>query len=129
VAAKHRYCCYCGVDADAVAAAGDSGRVIRMPRSQAASAPLTVQLYSRTVSSRLSATDPLCFYFRYYIDGGVGGVMSVLTMDNAGNTTLQSTVYGQVMMQWHFSFVEIHSASGPFQVAASASFAHNTALF
>jgi len=89
--------------------------------------PLTVQLYSRAVSSRLTS-DPLCFYFRYYVDGGVGGQLSVLTVDNAGNTTLQSTVHGHVMTEWRFSFVQIHSASGPFQVVTSVAFySHSTA--
>jgi len=94
-----------------------SGGVIRMSNARMTRGPLTVELYSRAVSSRLTS-NPLCFYFRYYSDGGVGGRLSVLTLDNAGNTTLQSTVHGHVMTEWRFSFVPIHTATGPFQVCS-----------
>jgi len=95
-----------------------------MPIDRVTTSPVTVQLYSRTVSSRLSF-DPLCFYFRYYVDGGVDGRLNIHTLDNAGNMTLQLNVHGHIMTEWHFSFVQIHSASGPFQVISVRFTQHN----
>ena len=109
-----------------VVAAGNGG-MIRISSGRVTTSPVTVQLYSRGVSSRVS-TDRLCFFFRYYVEHGIGGHLSVHTLDNAGNMTLQWTVRGHVMTQWHFSFVQIHSVSGPFQVSSSAFNSHNTRL-
>ena len=82
------------------------------------SRPMTVQLYSRAVSSRLSA-DPLCLYFYYFIHGGVDGQLTISTLNNAGNSTVQWIVHGHLMNSWQFSFVQINTRGGPFQVLHS----------
>ena len=94
--------------------AGGSG-LIRMSSSALTSSPLSVQLYSRGVSSRLSV-DPVCLYFRYYVHGGVDGHLSVYTLDNADAPTVQWTLRGHLMQSWQFGFVQINTVGGPYQV-------------
>jgi len=89
--------------------------VIQLSNASVTARPVTVHLYSRAVSSRLSS-DPLCLYFRYYVHSGVDGHLTVSTLDNADRSSLQWTQRGHVMHSWQFAFVQINTVTGPFQV-------------
>ena len=115
---------YCTVLVTVAVLSGGRG-MIEMSSAALTSSPgpLNVQLFSRAVSSRLSA-DPLCLYFRYYIHSGIDGHFSVYTLDNADVTTLQWTLSGHLMHahlrhSWQFGFVQINTAGGPFQVCTA----------
>ena len=100
----------------AVAAAGGVIQVVNHNTSVTVH-PTMVQLYSQPVSSRLSS-DPLCLHFRYYVHSGVDGHLTVSTLDNADRSTRQWTLRGHVMRSWQFAFVQLSTATGPFQVPA-----------
>ena len=89
--------------------------MIQLSNASVTARPVTVHLYSRAVSSRLSS-DPLCLYFRYYVHSGVDGHLTVSTLDNADRRSLQWTRRGHVMHSWQFAFVQINAVTGPFQV-------------
>jgi len=77
--------------------------------------PITAELYSPPISSRLSAT-PLCLYFSYFMHRGVNSRLSVYTLDNSNTSAELWTRRGHAMKTWRVDFVQIDSASGPFQV-------------
>jgi len=89
--------------------------VIQMLTGPETARPLTVKLYSRPVSSRLSY-DPLCLYFRYHVVSGTDGRLNIYTVDNADESTVQWSLHGHSMQTWQFGFVQINTAGGPFQV-------------